>query len=158
MIAVRLLANGALLLSPCLIVRIFASSRLYSIINVPMPVWAGSLIYVASFLGVLGGLALFFLMLKLYIAPFLFVADCNMDADEAINMSTIISKRTSSDFFWLIISFSGYIIAGIFVIPLIFILPYFVCAYLVHCRFAVAQYNRDADRFNTDNSTTYKVG
>ncbi len=158
MIAIRLIANGALLLSPCLLVRIFASSKLYSLINVPMPVWAGSLVYVSSFLGVLGGLALFFLMLKLYIAPFLFVADCNMDSAEAINMSAIISKRSASDFFWLVISFLGYIVASIFVIPLIFILPYFVCSYLVHCRFAVAQYNRDVDRFNADNSTTYKVG
>ncbi len=158
MMASRILANGALLLSPCILVRIFASSRLYGIINVTMPVWAGSLIYVSYFLGVLGGLALFFVMLKLYIAPFLFVADHNMDMAKTINMSAVISKRTAPDFFWLAISFLGYIAASLFVLPLVFILPYFICAYLVHCRFAVAQYNRDVDRFNTDNSTTYEVG
>lgn len=154
----RLVSNGLLLFSPCLIVRLFASNKLYSLINVSMPVWAESLVYVSYFLGAIGALALFFVMLKIYLAPFLFVADEDMDVDEAINMSQIISKRTDSDFFWLCISFLPLILISVFVIPLIFTLPYFICSYLVHCRFAVAQYNRDVDRFNTDNSTTFKVG
>lgn len=158
LVIIRLLSNGILLFSPCLIVRLFASNKLYSLINVSMPVWAESLIYVSYFLGALGALALFLVMLKIYLAPFLFVADEEMDADEAINMSQIISKRTDSDFFWLVLSFAPWILLSLFVIPIIFTLPYFICSYLVHCRFAVAQYNRDVDRFNTDNSTTFKVG
>lgn len=158
LVIIRLISNGVLLFSPCFIVRIFSSNKLYSLINVSMPVWAESLIYVSYFLGALGALALFFVMLKIYLAPFLFVADEGMDADEAINMSQIISKRTDSDFFWLILSFAPWVLLSLFVIPLVFTLPYFICSYLVHCRFAVAQYNRDVDRFNTDNSTTFKVG
>ncbi len=158
LVIIRLLANAILLFSPGLIVRVFAGNKLYSLINVSMPVWAESLIYVSYFLLALGALALFFVMLKIYLAPFLFVADEDMDVDEVINMSQIISKRTSPDFFWLVLSFAPWILASVFVIPLVFTLPYFICSYLVHCRFAVAQYNRDVDRFNTDNSTTFKVG
>lgn len=157
LMAIRLFSNGILLFSPCLIVRLFCWGGLYSFLNLSMPVWAGGLIYVSYFLGFIATLALFFVMLKIYLAPFLFTADEEMDAAEAVNMSAVISKRTDSDFFWLLLSFVGWALLSAFVMPLVFTLPYFVCSYLVHCRFAVAQYNREVDRMTEDHATFYRA-
>ena len=150
LLALRLLAAGALLFSPSVILDALASEKFYSLIGISIPVWSSNLWVVISFLRVVAGVLLFFVMLKYYMAPFLFIGDDNMDAAEAVNMSTIISKRTSGEFFWLIVSMAAWIALSLLLIPLPFLLPYFICVYGVHCRFAVANYNKDVDRVNSE--------
>ena len=50
---------------------------------------------------VICGFVVFF-MLKFYLSAFIFVANDSIDPYEAINMSSIISKRTGGDFFGLV--------------------------------------------------------
>ncbi len=150
LLATRLVSAGIVLFLPSIILSVLASDEFYSLIGISLPVWSSNLWVVVSFLRLVAGVLLFFVMLKYYMAPFLFVSDDGMDAAEAVNMSAIISKRTISDFFWLMLSMAGWIALSLLLMPLPFLLPYFMCVYGVHCRFAVTDYNKDVDRFNSE--------
>lgn len=148
LIAIRLVFAAAVLYLPCVIVWILSTEGIYSFFDLSLPVWTSNLWALNSFLGIIATLALVFVMLKYYLAPFVFVGNDNIDPAEAVNMSAIISKRTGADFFGLVLTFAGWILLSVFVAPLIFTLPYFMAAYGVHCRFAITAYNRDVERFN----------
>ena len=94
-----------------------------------------------AFLIGIGALATFIIMLRYYLAPFLLVGDDNMTVGEAIHMATIISRRSSNELWALILSFTGWILLSLTMIPLIFTLPYFLSSLAVHCRFAITNYN-----------------
>ncbi len=142
---------------PCVIIWLLSNDAVYETFGLSLPIWASNLWTLNSFVVIIATLALIFIMLKFYLAPFIFVGNDEINPAEAVNMSTIISKRTGGDFFGLVISFSGWILLSIFVAPLVFTLPYFLTAYSVHCRFAITAYNRDVDRFNTAQAPSYST-
>ena len=149
-LALRMVLFGLLLNIPRFIVEAMSHSFLYELIGMAIPVWTANLTNVTVFLKVLAEVILFFVMLKYYMAPVLFVADDNMDSGEAMHMSATISKKTAIDFIYLGLSFIGWIILSLFIIPLIFTIPYVIISYLIHIRFAVAEYNKHIE------STTQK--
>lgn len=149
--------SGFLLFLPSLFCDLIANGTVFKIFNSEIPLWVSSLWSVSAVLKVLAGIALITLMLKYYLAPFLIAADENMDPLEAMHMSKIVSTASKKDFLWLILSLIGYIIACLFVIPDIFIFPYFACCYCVHCRFAVAAYNRNVDKINLKDIPSFEV-
>ena len=97
-------------------------------------------------------------MARYYIAPFLLIADEDMDAAEAIHMSDVISKSTMLDFIYLFFSLLGWIILSVLVIPIMFTLPYIITSVSVHTRFAIAEYNKRVDKQNSDTFPTYVAG
>lgn len=139
---------GTLFFLPAIFTDLLASGKLFTLLNMQIPLWASSLWAVSSVLKFLAFIFTVLFMLKYYIAPFLMAADENMDPLEAVHMSKIISLRSKKDFVWLVLSFSGYIVLCLFFIPIIFVLPYFNTSYSVHCRFAVAAYNNTVDKLN----------
>lgn len=157
LICIRLALSAAILYLPCIIVWLLSNEQIYSFLDISLPLWASNLWALNSFLGILATLALVFVMLKFYLAPFIFVSNDDIDPAEAVNMSTIISKRTGADFFGLVLSFAGWILLSLFVAPLIFTLPYFIASYGVHCRFAITAYNRDVDRFNASVTPSFST-
>lgn len=157
LIGIRLMFTALVLYLPCIIVWLLSNEQLYSFFNISLPLWTSNLWALNSFLGFIASLALVFVMLKFYLAPFIFVSNDSIDPAEAVNMSTIISKRTGADFFGLVLSFAGWILLSLFVAPLIFTLPYFIASYGVHCRFAITAYNRDVDRFNASNTPSFST-
>lgn len=142
---------------PCIIVWILSSEWFYDLIGGSLPVWTSSLWTLNSFLAIIASFALVAVMIRYYLAPYLFVSNDNIHPAEAVNMSTVISKRTGADFFGLVLSFAGWFILSLFVAPLIFTLPYFLMSYIVHCRYAVTAYNSDVDRMNKQNTPFYSV-
>ncbi len=157
LIAVRLLLLSVILYLPCIVVWLLSNEQIYSFFNLSLPVWTSNLWTLNSFLAIIASLALVFIMLKYYLAPFIFVSNDNIDPAEAVNMSTIISKRTGADFFGLTLSFIGWILVSFLVAPLIFTLPYFMASYGVHCRFAITAYNLDVDRFNASVTPSFST-
>ena len=147
-ISLRVLGIALLLFIPYTFFRLLTSNAFYEQLGLAMPVWAANFEFVPVFLRTIADVALFFIMLRYYLAPFLFVADEEMDPAEALLTSKIISRRTAFDYFTLILSFLPLILLSVFVMPLLFTMPYFIMAYLVHCRFAVAQYNSVLDGLN----------
>lgn len=144
----NLLLTGILVFLPYVFADLIASGKLFILFNARIPLWASSLWSVARFLKDAGFIALFFAALKYYLVPFLIAADEEMDPLEAIHMSKIISSGSKKAFIALAFSLILYIAACFLVIPIIFILPYFTAAYAVHCRFAVASYNKNVDSIN----------
>ena len=142
---------GFLLFLPAVFADMVANGRIFILFGVQIPLWASSIWGISVALRIIASLCLIFVLLKFYLAPFLLVADENMEPLEAIHMSKVIATRSRKDFIWLVFSFTGYIIACIFMIPIVFILPYLTASYAVHCRFEIAAYNNNIDRINQKN-------
>lgn len=151
----RLLWCGLLFFAPAIITSVLADSRIYDFIGIDMPNFASSMWIVSGFLETLGVLAVLWIILKSYLAPFLLVADENMEPDEAVHMSKIISKGTVFDFIVLIICFIHWLLLSVLVLPALFTVPYMIFAYLVHARFATARYNRLIQRTEEKDIPTF---
>lgn len=143
--------------SPCIVIMLLSQEQVYKMLGVSLPIWASNLWTLNSFVAIISLIVLMFAMLRFYLSPFIFVSNDDIEPAEALNMSTIISKRTGGDFFGLVLSFAGWILLSCLVAPLIFTLPYFFCAYAVHCRFAITAYNLDVERFNAANTPFYST-
>ena len=157
LIAIRFVFAAAVLFSPCFVVWVLSSEQLYMWLGISLPVWMSNLWALNSFLAFIAALALAFVMLKYYLAPFIFISNDDVDPAEAVNMSTIISKRTGADFVGRVLSFAGWILLSFFVLPLVFTAPYFITSYCVHCRFSITTYNQDVDRFNASFAPSFST-
>ena len=147
---------GILLYLPAILIDVIASPEFFNLFKISPPIWISNLWPISSFLKIIAFVAMFSVFLKYYIAPVLFIADDNMDSAEAIHMSTIIAKGSAIDFVYLFFSLIGWIFICLFLIPIIFVMPYLVCSYLVHVRFAVAKYNKHIS-VDDDNIPTFAV-
>lgn len=146
-LTIRFISVALVLYLPSIIIYILSSEKLYEFLGVSLPLWTSNLWALNSLLSFLAALGLVFVMLRYYLAPFIFVGNDNIDPAEAVNMSAVIAQRTGADFFGLVLTFIPWLLLSIFVAPLIFTLPYFLASYCVHCRFAITDYNCDVDRF-----------
>lgn len=143
---------------PTIILEVVSSTKLYEIIDMPIPIWTTNLSYFISFLKFFTVTATVFAMLKYYLAPMLTVADENMEIAEALHLSTIISKKTLLDFIFLLFGFLGWLLISVLVIPLIYSIPYFILSYLIHCSFAVQNFNSEIAKLNHDDVPTFVAG
>ncbi len=157
LVTIKLILPSVILYMPCFVVWMLSNEQIYSFFDISLPIWTSNLWALNSFFGIIATLMLIFVMLKYYLAPFVFVGNDSIDPAEAVNMSIIISKRTGSDFFGLALSFAGWILISFLVAPLVFTLPYFLTSYGVHCRFAITAYNRDVDRFNASVTPSFST-
>ena len=143
---------------PVILARIISGTWLYTALDVSIPIWTVNFSNVTNFLGMIAVIATLFTSLKFYLAPMLFVADESLDVSEALHLSNVISKRTYWDYLFLVFSFLGWIALSIFVIPMIFTLPYIITAYLVHASYAVSAFNEKISKINQDDIPTYIAG
>lgn len=157
LIFLRLVITALVTFSPCIVVWVLSNDVFYEALGMSLPIWASNLWALNSVIAIFSSFVLVFIMLRFYLAPFIFVASDDIDSAEAVNMSSIISKRTGGDFFGLVLSFAGWIVISLFVAPLVFTVPYFAASYCVHCRFAITAYNRDVDRFNASSTPSYST-
>lgn len=158
LLAVRALFFGLILFIPAMIVDLFSGSFLYDALKIPIPLWTSNLYYLSLFLKSVASVILAFVMARYYIAPFLLIADEDMDAAEAIHMSDVISKSTMLDFIYLFFSLLGWIILSVLIIPIMFTLPYIITSLSVHTRFAIAEYNKRVDKQNSETFPTFVAG
>ncbi len=140
-VLVKLLAYGAIVFAPVFLLWFFSQGFLYEALGMAIPMWSENLNAIFVFLRSFATVVLIAIMLRYYLAPVLFIADENMDVSEALHMSTVISRKTYLDFVFLGFSFIGWIAISVLIIPLAFTLPYMLTAYVIHVRFAIAEYN-----------------
>ena len=136
---------GIFLFFPVVLCDLTANGGLFKMMGAEIPSWASWLSVLSHILRIIALAILLSLMLKFYLSPFLVAANEDMDIFEALQISKTIARVTRREFIFLICGFIGYIVACVFVIPMIFVFPYFAAAYAVHCRYAVAAYNKNAD-------------
>ncbi len=145
----RILSIGALVFLPSILIALLSGNWIYELLDIDMPSFVRSFGEAQTAITTLSAAVFIFLALKYYLTPFLLVADEDMDIGEALYMSKVISRKSTIDFLGLFFGMSFWILISIFLIPLPFTLPYILISYMVHCRFAVAHYNKIADRENT---------
>ena len=139
-----------ILFFPVIILWLFTESFIYDLFEIAMPLWVANLNPIFRIAEVFAIVAFCFYMLRYYISIILFVADENMDINETFYMSKLISRKSSLDFIYLFSSLLGWVALSLFIIPLIFTLPYMLTSYAVHSRFAIAEYNKLIKGFNAD--------
>jgi len=142
---------------PVFVTEFLANEGIYEFFEMPIPIWTANLGGIKIFLEVITSVLIGFIMLKYYLAPMLFVADDNIEPAEALLMSKTISKKTTIDFIYFLASFLGWFLLSLTMVPIIFIFPYFVTSYLVHSRFAVAEYNKLIKQINENLYHSYSV-
>ncbi len=157
LMTLKLITSVAVLFFPCFIIFLLSSEALYKFLNISIPVWTSILAGLNSFIIILTFFALAFVMLKYYLSAFIFVSNDDIEPAEAINMSTIISKRTGGEFFGLTLSFIPWLLLSVLVAPLVFTLPYFFTSYAVHCHYAIAAYNQDVERFSAGYAPSFST-
>lgn len=140
-LAVRGGVAGIVTLLPSALLTLFSQKTVYSFLHLPMPSWSSALWLGSQYLRVAGLVLLAFYLLRYYLAPFLAVADEDMAVEEAFYRSRIIAARTTFDFLSLVVSLLLWLLLSLLVFPLLLTLPYGLACYLVHARFAVAEYN-----------------
>jgi len=155
---IKCIPIGIILNLPAIFVWIISKNFIFDLINIPTPLWSTNLSYAVLLLRTLATVILVIYMLKFYIAPVLFVADENIDVAEALHMSAVISKKTTLDFIYLFFSFLGWLLLSVFIIPLIYTLPYILTAYLVHVRFVIADYNKHIKKNNNTDFPSFEAG
>ncbi len=140
--AFRIVFWLAVLNIPSLILYVLSKSFIFELFDTAPPLWTANLGYYSLLLRNLSFVLVFFIMLKFYMAPLLFVADDNMDVSEAMFNSSVIARKSSIDFIGLFFGSFGWILLSFLILPLPFTLPLLFSYYAVHIRFTVSEYNR----------------
>lgn len=143
---------------PVFILDIITGTWLYNTLDITMPMWTINLSTISSILKFLAFIATIISIMKFYLAPMLFVADEKMVPDEALHLSAVISKRTTLDFVFLVLSFFGWILLSLLSVPLLFTLPYFAIAYLIHSSYSVSAFNESIAHINYNDIPTFIAG
>ena len=157
-IVFKLLPLAFLISLPAIFVWLLSQSYLFEYFGFAIPLWTRNLEYAIIFTKTLSIAIISVVSLRYYIAPVLFVSNEEIDAMEAIYMSSVISKKSTLDFIYLIFSFLGWILLSIFALPLVFIFPYMLTSYLVHTRFVIAEYNSHIEKMKTPQYPSFSVG
>ena len=150
--------TAIIFLIPYIAVAVISNIEIYKFLDIPIPLWTTNLSNITAFLGYIALIGTLFLMLKYYLAPMLIIADENMDVNEAIHMSVVISKNTTLDFIYLAFNMIGWILLSLLFIPLLYTLPLFMMVYLTHCSFAVNEYNERINKINNENFQSFMAG
>lgn len=140
--ALKIIFWTVILNIPSLLLFVLSKSFVFEFFNSATPVWTANLAYYSRLLLNLTFIIVFFIMLKFYMAPILFVADSNIDVGEAMYLSSVISRKSSIDFIGLLAASAVWVLLSMLVLPLPFTMPLLLTYYAVHVRFAVAEYNK----------------
>ena len=137
MLALRLLVFALIFNLPAMIVYVIASPQIYDFLKMPIPIWSQHLAQIVNFLSTIGAVLTVASLFKFYLAPMLVIFDDEIDAEEAVHMSRVISKTSLIDFVFLIFSLILWILISLLFIPLVFTLPYFLMCYIIHAQYSI---------------------
>ena len=157
-LAVRVAIFALIFYLPVIALNVIASPELYRIIDVPIPIWSQNLSLFVKFLSSFSFALVILSISKFYLAPILIIANEEIDLDEAIYMSRVISKGSLMDFVFLIISLIGWMLLSLFFLPLIFTLPYFIMCYIVHSKYSIKDYNDKIKSLSDDSFPSFVAG
>lgn len=149
--------HSVIIFLPAIVFEIFSSEFIYELLDMPIPLWTTNFQYITVFLRTMAIVLLFFVMTRYYSAPVLTVGDDEMDVEEAIHMSVILSKGSLLEFIYLFFSFAGWIFISFFYFPFLFTMPYMITSYIVHTKFAIEDYNKRISDLE-DAYSSYSVG
>lgn len=135
---------------PYVIVSALSTDKLYLLIGREIPIWAPSLILIRAFLYLVGVICAILYVLRYYLVPMLVAMNDDMLLLEAVHTSSMVAKRSGGAFFGLACSMIGWIILTNLIMPALYTLPFIIACYVVHCRFAMANYNLILDYYENN--------
>ncbi|MBO7218087.1 MAG: hypothetical protein J6V50_05245 [Clostridia bacterium] len=142
-------------LLPYITVGLISGSQIYALFGFDIPLWAPNLVLIKNFLYIIGVAAALGYISRYYLVPILAVANEELLLLEAVHLSTMVAKRSISSFLSLVVSLLPWIILTVLVIPAFYTLSIIIVCYVVHCRFAINNYNILIDNFENDMSGYY---
>lgn len=135
---------------PYVIVSALSTDKLYMLIGRDIPIWAPSLNLVRAFLYLVGVVCAVIYVLRYYLVPVLVAMNDDMLLLEAVHTSSMVAKRSGGAFFRLAVSMLGWILLTNLIMPALYTLPLIFACYVVHCRFAMANYNLILDYYENN--------
>lgn len=129
-------------LLPSIIVMLLSSPSVYELFGFSLPYWTASIWLLGQVLLLFGIIFSFILLMRYFAAPILMINDNSITPQEALHLSVIISKNAGGKTIGFLFSFAGWGLLSLLFIPLLYSIPYFMCAYAVFCRFLINHYNR----------------
>lgn len=152
----RIVAIIVVCFLPSGIISILCRPTLYDMLNFNMPFFVSSLWSLGNVLTLFGTILSIILLLRYFAAPILMINDNNISPQEALHLSNIISKQVNGKTFTFLLSFFGWAILSLLVIPIIYILPFFMASYAIYCKHLIENYNRLAELQNKTYYPNYK--
>ena len=140
-VIIKALPVCVILYIPYLLVWLVTQNFTYDIFNITMPLWTANLSNVAIILHIFADITIKLYFLKFYIVPVLFAANEDMSISDIINMSRILSYKSAVDFIFLILSLLFWLALSLFILPLIFTMPYILLSFTVHTKGVISEYN-----------------
>ena len=139
---------------PYAIAGALSGDRLYLLIGQEIPLWAPNLMLIRAFLYVVGVICAVLYISRYYLVPVLVVMNDDMLLLEAVHTSSMVAKRSGSPFLALAFSCIGWLLLTSLLLPALYTLPFIIACYVVHSRFAMANYNLILDYYE-NNITGY---
>ena len=144
------IAKVIVLFLPAIIVYL-ASELLPSVItNHEARLWLDNLWIFTLFLSIIALCGTVYVILRYYLAPFLFICSAANDAVDTVLLAKKVSKVSLGRFVSLSFSLLGWILLSVFFVPLIFTAPYILTCYLFHSRFATVFYNASVKKYKSE--------
>ena len=155
---VRVIGPAIVAILPVVIAKVLQNGELYEKMGLDIPDFVSALPFVTTFFILGAAVSIFFLLIKYYLALYLFVSDDDMTIGEIIHMSKTIGRRNQGDFLVLLFSCVHYLILTALLIFAPFTVPVLFASYNVHCRFAVTEYNLAIKELSKEYTPTHTEG
>jgi hypothetical protein len=155
-IFLRIVIILALCFTPSIIILVACMPQLYNFLNFPMPYFVSSLWALGNVLELFGGTLSVILLLRYVSAPILLINNEKLSPQEALNFSVIISKFANGRTLSFLLSFSGWLIISILILPLLYAIPFFFVSYSIYCKYLMENYNRIVDFENSKMYPNYE--
>ncbi len=135
---------------PYFVTVLLSDGWIYRFLGTEIPLWVAGLALLSAFLKYAG----VFVGLLLFLRHYLFVAIVVMDDDlliyEADHISTMVASRSIGSFAALIASLLGWVLLSVLIAPMLYTAPLIMSCYVVHCRYALVNYNRTLEFYSKE--------
>lgn len=140
---------------PYIAVWLFCEGWIFRFLGAERPFWAQGLVLVQGFLFIAGSLGGGLLALRYYLFSAVVVMDDEVHPLEALHISSMVARQSQGSFLELLFSLLGWILLSFLLAPLFYTAPLFFGCYVVHCRYAIVNYNESLKAYSDDNFTPY---
>lgn len=146
----RLVLRSVALLLPSIIIGLISRYSFLFFANSAEPLWFSNIWIFELVLRAIAICGIIYMSLRYYLAPFIFIANEDIDEMVCVQKAYMVSKLCLSNFSALFISLLGWVLLSVFFVPLVFTLPYILMCYIVHARYAVVYYNNRVKSYNSN--------
>lgn len=151
----RVVAACAVCMLPYLVANTLSGTWFYQLLDQEIPLWAANLVLIESFLYIVGVICAILYISRYYLVAVIAAMDEELLLLEAVHISCMVSRRSGSAFISLLVSLLGWMLLTVFMLPALYTLPLMLACYVIHCRYAMANYNLILEYYENNMSGSY---